>query len=212
MNEIRVFDFSRENREYAPRVAEEGSRVIEGYAIVFNRRSRVLYDAKAKKSFVEIIEPRAVTQDLLDRMDIKLLFNHDSNHLLGRSCYGYGTLSYEIDEYGVKYRCEMPNSVDGDNVLELVKRGDLFGCSFAFLYDKDGYVDEKIDGENVRTVVKMSAVIDFSVVVDPAYWGTCVSARSFTEPGPEKDEPAKREFQASEAKELFELEQKLKTI
>ncbi len=183
MEEIRVFDFSREHREFAPHIAEgEDSRRVEGYAIVFNQRSRVLYDKEKKKFFVEVIEPRAITKELLDSCDIKFLFNHDNNHILGRSTYGYGTLSYEIDDYGVKFSIELPKSSDGNDVLELVRRGDVFGCSFAFTYDKDGVVDVRKNGENLRTIIKFARISDFSIVVDPAYWGTYVSSRAFVEP------------------------------
>lgn len=204
MSEIRVFDFSKEHREYAPHLVEsESGRAVEGYAIVFNQRSRVLYDAKKKRSFVEVIEPRAVTKDFLDGMDIKLLFNHDSNYLLGRSIFGAGSLSYEIDEYGVRYHCELPNTTDGNNVLELIKRGDIFGCSFAFTYDKDGVVDKKDAGENLRTIIKFASISDFSIVVDPAYWGTFVCARAFEEPA---HEPDRKPFTADLEAELADLE------
>lgn len=187
MEEIRVFDFSREHREFAPHLVEgEDSRRVEGYAIVFNQRSRVLYDREKKKFFVEVIEPRAITKELLDSCDIKFLFNHDNNHILGRSTYGYGTLSYEIDDYGVKFSIELPHSSDGNDVLELVRRGDVFGCSFAFTYDKDGVVDVRKNGENLRTIIKFASISDFSIVVDPAYWGTYVSSRAFVEPEEDK--------------------------
>lgn len=206
MHEIRVYDFSKEHREYAPHLVEgENGRTVEGYAIVFNQRSRVLYDKAKKKAFVEVVEPRAVTKDFLDNMDIKLLFNHDSNMLLGRSVFGYGSLTYEIDDYGVRYRCELPNTTDGNNVLELIKRGDIFGCSFAFNYDKDGCVDSKVGGENLRTIIKFAAISDFSIVVDPAYWGTFVSARAFSEPD---DDPAvSHGFTAANEAELLALQE-----
>ena len=202
MDEIRVFDFSRENREFAPHIAEgENSRRVERYAIVFNQRSRVLYDKEKKKFFVEVIEPRAITKELLDSCDIKFLFNHDNNHMLGRSTFGYGSLSYEIDDYGVKFSIELPNTSDGNDVLELIRRGDIFGCSFAFKYDKDGVVDVKKNGENLRTIIKFASIHDFSIVVDPAYWGTFVSSRAFVEPK-EEDEKA---FPASLEAELENL-------
>ena len=49
IKEIRCYDFRKENREYAPHLAEENSRVVEGYAIVFNQQSRKLYDKASKK-------------------------------------------------------------------------------------------------------------------------------------------------------------------
>lgn len=182
LREIRFYDFRKENREYAPHLAEENSRIVEGYAIVFNQQSRQLYDKASKKVFTEIIDPRAVTKTFLDDQDVKMLYNHSNDMLLARSTYGIGTLSYEIDEYGVKYRFEMPNTTVGNDVLELIRRGDVWGCSFAFSYAKDGVRDEKRNGHNFRTVIQMASIDDFSIVVDPAYLGTYVTTREFSAP------------------------------
>lgn len=176
--ERRIYDFSgTENREYAPHLTEEGGRTVTGYAIVFNQRSRVLYDKAQRKYFTEVIDPRAVTLPFLNNQDIKFNFNHDNNMLLGRSLYGDGSLKFEVDEYGVRYTVDLPNTSTGNDVLELIKRGDVFGCSFAFTYAKDGIRDEKVDGKNLRTVVRMESVHDFSIVVDPAYLGTYVATQ-----------------------------------
>ena len=182
LREIRFYDFRKENREYAPHLAEENSRIVEGYAIVFNQQSRQLYDKASKKVFTEIIDPRAVTKAFLDDQDVKMLYNHSNDMLLARSTFGFGTLSYEIDEYGVKYRFEMPNTSVGNDVLELIRRGDVWGCSFAFSYAKDGVRDEKRNGQNFRTVIQMASIDDFSIVVDPAYLGTYVTTREFSAP------------------------------
>ena len=187
LKEVRYYDFSKENREFAPHLAEENGRIVEGYAIVFNQPSRKLFDKASKKVFTETIDPRAITKAFLDEQDIKVLFNHSNDMLLARSTYGYGTLSYEIDDYGVRYRFEMPNTTTGNDVLEMIRRGDVFGCSFAFSYAKEGIRDEKKNGENYRTVIKMASVDDFSIVVDPAYMGTYVCTREFCAPD---EEPA----------------------
>ncbi len=180
-HEIRVYDFSKaENREYAPRIADESKRLVEGYSIVFNQRSRVLYDRTQRKYFIEVIDPRSVTIDFLNNQDIKFVFNHSNDALMARSIFGSGTLRYTVDDYGVKYSFEMPNTTVGNDVLEMIRRGDVFGCSFAFTYAKDGVRDEKKDGQNLRTVIKMDSIHDFSIVVDPAYLGTyVVSKRAF---------------------------------
>jgi HK97 family phage prohead protease len=187
LKEIRCYDFRKENREYAPHLAEENGRIVEGYAIVFNQQSRQLYDKASRKVFTEVIDPRAVTKAFLDDQDVKMLFNHSNDALLARSTFGIGTLSYEVDEYGVKYRFEMPNTTTGNDVLELIRRGDVWGCSFAFSYAKDGIRDEKKNGRNYRTVIQMASIDDFSIVVDPAYLGTYVSTREFHAPD---EEPA----------------------
>lgn len=186
LREIRYYDFRKENREYAPHLAEENSRIVEGYAIVFNQQSRKLYDKASKKVFTEIIDPSAVTKAFLDEQDVKMLYNHSNDMLLARSTFGIGTLSYEIDEYGVKYRFEMPNTSVGNDVLELIRRGDVWGCSFAFTYAKDGVRDEKRNGQNYRTVIQMASIDDFSIVVDPAYLGTYVCTREFSAPDDEQ--------------------------
>ena len=198
--EVRTFDFSAEEaRALAPRLGEDG-RTVEGYAIVFNQLSRKLYDRASRRSFTEVIEPRAVSMDFLDRQDIKLNYNHDNTQLLGRSRAGSGTLSYEIDEYGVRYRCELPDTTLGRDVAELIRRGDIFGCSFAFTYDPAGVRDEKRDGQNLRTVSSFASISDFSIVCDPAYFGTTVSTRDFD--APEKEEkPAPVEEPKEEPKE-----------
>ena len=187
--ERRVFDF-REHREFAPHIDSENERRVIGYAIVFNQESRVLYDAKARSTFIETINPEAVTKDFLDRQDIKLNFNHDNDRILGRSLFGGGTLSYEIDEYGVRFACELPNTAAGNDVLELIRRGDVFGCSFAFTYSKDGVKDLKKGGERYRYISAFGSIDDFSIVVDPAYWGTFVTTRAYN-PETEGDTGAK---------------------
>jgi HK97 family phage prohead protease len=181
---------------------------VEGYAIVFNQQSRKLYDKASKKVFTEVIDPRAVTKAFLDDQDVKMLFNHSNDKLLARSTYGFGTLTYEIDEYGVRYRFEMPNTTIGNDVLEMIRRGDVFGCSFAFSYAKDGVRDEKRNGQNYRTVIQMASIDDFSIVVDPAYMGTYVSTREFCAP---EDEP-KADMAGVMDVELAMLEMELENL
>lgn len=207
IREIRCYDFSKENREYAPHLADENSRIVEGYAIVFNQASRKLFDKASKKVFTETIDPRAVTRLFLDDQDIKMLYNHSNDMLLARSTFGIGTLSYEIDDYGVKYRFEMPNTSVGNDVLELIRRGDVWGCSFAFTYAKDGIRDEKRNGQNYRTVIQMASISDFSIVVDPAYLGTYVSTREFSAP-----EETEEDMSARLDVELAMLEMELENL
>lgn len=203
LKEIRCYDFSSEHREFAPHLAEENSRMVEGYAIVFDQPSRRLYDKASKKIFTETIDKRAVTKAFLDEQDVKMLFNHSNDKLLARSTFGMGTLQYEIDEYGVKYRFEMPNTTTGNDVLEMIRRGDVFGCSFAFTYAKDGVRDERKNNQNYRTVIQMASIDDFSIVVDPAYLGTYVCTREFSAP---EEHPADMTAQLDVELSMLEME------
>ena len=173
--EIRSFSEERA----MPQVVDTESRTIEGYAVVFEKESRVLFDKSKKRFFIEVIKRGAVTNEDLKGWDIKALAEHDSSRLLARSVAGKGSLTLSVDDYGVKYRFEAPNTSDGDTVLELVKRGDLFGSSFAYIaLDKNIKYERKADGTLHRAVDKILRMFDVSIVSDPAFFGTDVQARS----------------------------------
>lgn len=162
------------------------SRTIEGYALKFGVRSRLLCDWW--NDYYEVLEPGCVTREMLDKQDIKLTMFHDRQLVLARSNKGNGTLSYEVDEVGVKFWAEMPHTVDGDKALELVSRGDIAGCSFIYSTDEDDSenavsyerLDDKgDDGEDIllRHVKRIDNVYDFTITTDPAYEQTDVSKR-----------------------------------
>ena len=162
------------------------SRTIEGYALKFGVRSRLLCDWW--NNYYEVLEPGCVTREMLDKQDIKLTMFHDRQLVLARSNKGNGTLSYEVDKVGVKFCAEMPHTVDGDKALELVSRGDIAGCSFIYSTDEGDSenavsyerLDEKgDDGEDIllRHVKRIDNVYDFTITTDPAYEQTDVSKR-----------------------------------
>lgn len=166
-----------------PKKGDSGSRTIVGYAIVFNQRSQVLVDLGDR--FEEVILPEAVTQELINRCDIKALIEHNRERLLARSNNGVGTLKLSVDSVGLRYEFEAPNTVDGDTALELVSRGDICGSSFAFRAVSDGAVERRWDAERKiwqYTVRKIDAIFDVTLTSDPAYTQTNVEARSIDAP------------------------------
>lgn len=163
----------------APKVVE--GRIIEGYAIVFDQESKVIYDPKLGLSFIEIIERGAATEELINSCDIKAVLEHDGNRLLARCRYGIGTLSLSLDDYGLKYRFESPNTVDGDFAVVMIGRGDIFGSSFRYRAnekDKSCVSYSRKNGVLIRTVHKIAYIGDVSPVSDPAFFGTDVTVRS----------------------------------
>ena len=164
---------------------EPPSRRVEGYALLFGVESAPFVDTRSRR-VVEIIEPEAVDMDLLNASDIKMTFDHDSRRLLARSINGVGSLSYHVDERGVAFSFDAPETADGDMVLELVRRGDLRGCSFCFATDYEDMnhvgIERSIDEtgkENVTIhLIKLTAIYDFAITPDPAYPATTVEARS----------------------------------
>lgn len=161
---------------------EAESRIITGYAILFNTPSAPLYaydDEEAR----EVIAPGAVTKELLDGCDIKMTMFHDRQLILARSKNGAGTLTYRVDDKGVYFEFAAPNTVDGDKALELVRRGDISGCSFMFTthYYDSAYVSrdvQRVDGKTIitYTVNVITGVYDFTLAADPAYPDTTCEA------------------------------------
>lgn len=144
------------------------SRTVEGYAVVFNSESVDL------GGFTEIINPGAITEDVINNSDILFLLDHSRERgLLARSKNGSGSLKVEIDERGVKYSFEAPNTALGDEVLEGLKRGDINKCSFAFTVSTDSWV-KRADGSILRTIESIDKLYDMSIVYNPAYEDTIV--------------------------------------
>lgn len=194
------------------------SRTIEGYALKFGVRSRLLCDWW--NNYYEVLEPGCVTREMLDKQDIKLTMFHDRQLVLARSNKGNGTLSYEVDNVGVKFWAEMPHTVDGDKALELVSRGDIAGCSFIYSTDEGDSenavsyerLDEKgDDGEDIllRHVKRIDCVYDFTITTDPAYEQTDVSKREVEaagikfeqQPKPKQIDESKKRERINEVRE-----------
>lgn len=191
MNKLEIRSYGG---DAAPVIKE---RTIEGYAIVFNQRSEVLYDPIAKRYFREKINPIAVTEDLINRSDIKALVEHMRTRLLARSNKGQGTLSLTIDEHGLRYSFNAPNTADGDYAVEMVSRGDINGSSFGFsaITGQDDTWEKQPDGIWERTVNNFRFLSDVTITADPAYTQTEVSVRSIEEmeapEEPKEPEPPK---------------------
>lgn len=165
----------------------EGSEVnvVSGYAIMFNQPSAPLYQDE-ESEVREVIDHSAITPELLNNSDIVLTMFHDRQLILGRSKNGAGTLSYTIDEKGVKFECTMPRTNDGRKAVELISRGDIDGCSFIFTthyYDKN-FVERSVSADNGKSVIeyrvkKIEGIYDFTITNTPAYPTTSVEAREF---------------------------------
>lgn len=161
---------------YSPivfRNLEEDSRRLEGRAIVFDSYSNNL-------GFYEKINRSAVTQELINNSDIIFTFNHDPNQLLARYRNGGGSLDVELREDGVYFSFDIPNTTLGNDIYELIKRGDISNCSFCFTVadEKDSQKWEKRDGKMYREIMKIGGLYDLSAVTYPAYSDTDINARS----------------------------------
>ncbi|MGB9071458.1 MAG: HK97 family phage prohead protease [Terriglobales bacterium] len=148
---------------------------IEGYAAVFNE-DFVLYEDPSVR-VVERIKPGAFSKVL--NSDVRCLFNHDANAVLGRS--DNGTLDLSQDGKGLAYRNAMNMDTHvGADVYAMVKRGDVTGCSFAFVVAKDEVTRTKGDGQQlvIREIQEIESLFDVGPVTYPAYEQTSVDARA----------------------------------
>lgn len=173
------------------REAGEGqeSRRVEGRPIVFGVRSVNLTPWSSTRKVYEILEPGCISNDLLQRSDVILNINHSNmvTDVLGRCNNGNGTLELGLRENYVEAACDLPKTNTANDTLELIKRGDISGMSFAFTDDwedsENGVsyerTDEVEDGKEVwlRHVKRITGLYDVSIVTHPAYEQTSVGTR-----------------------------------
>ncbi len=154
------------------RKKDDGGHVLVGMAAIFDSRSENL------GGFREIIAPGAF--DETDVSDVRGLFNHDENIVLGRSAAG--TLKTERTEKGLRYEIDLPDTQTvRDLVIEPIKRGDVSQSSFGFTIARGGDEwDEDDEGVLIRTIRKVQRLFDVSPVTFPAYADTNVGMRSLS--------------------------------
>lgn len=145
---------------------EEGRAV--GYAALFNTAADI------GGAFEEYIEPGAF--DEADMSDVRALFNHDPNMLLARTASG--TLRLSIDQKGLRYEFDIPDTNAGRDLRELLRRGDISQSSFGFSIAEEDWEDRR-GMKSKRKIKKIKRLYDVSPVTFPAYQETSVALRSF---------------------------------
>ena len=167
---------------------EDGRKFIEGYAAVFNSRSKLIMEMG--ELFYEEIE-RGAFADVLqeDGLDVYLTFNHSRDYVIARTVND--SLKLSEDDTGLWFRAEIPNVSYANDTYELVKNGTFFENSFAFAVDSDGFRwSETEDNIPLRIVNKIRRLVDVSVVTKGAYADTTVAARELQEYRDSADETA----------------------
>ncbi len=155
-----------------------GDFQLSGIAAAYNTKSSNL------GGFVEMIAPGAFASALRGNADVKCLFNHDANAILGR--VKNGTLKLTDSPEGLRYVCQLDKSNQAHQSLYAsIKRGDVDECSFAFTVPdggddwNSGSVLDSDGNSCVLRILRNVSLIDVSAVVYPAYPnGTAVGARS----------------------------------
>lgn len=154
--------------------ANSESRTISGYAIVFDSWSRDL------GGFTEIIRSSAVTQELLNESDVIANINHDDSLMVARWKEGEGTLKLTLDEKGLAFEFEAPETERGNQLLWDVRNGNLYECSFCFALPDNDTCQRWFRGEDgslKREITQIGWLHDVSIVTVAAYPATSVDAR-----------------------------------
>lgn len=166
-------DIERRNYKNEIRSVDENSRTVEGYAAIYNSDSEDM-------GFIERIAPGAF-DGVIEISDVFALLNHNEERgVLARSKYGNGSLTLTLDERGLKYSFEAPNTALGDELLESLKRGDIDSSSFTFSIDSEEWqnIGTATAERWVRTIKKVRKLYDVSPVYTPAYNATSCYARA----------------------------------
>jgi HK97 family phage prohead protease len=167
---------------------DEGKPKLEGYAAVFNKWSEDL------GGFRERIKAGAFRGALKDS-DVRALFNHDRNYVLGRSTSG--TLELKEDKKGLHISNTPPETQWAKDLMVSVNRGDISQMSFGFTVSEDEWKEDK-EGRVTRTIHGIDRLYDVSIVTEPAYPDTTVALRSLEKVKAELEEKEKPKFQIVE--------------
>lgn len=185
--------------------ANEESRTISGYAVVFDSWSRDL------GGFTEIIRKTSITPELLNESDVIMNINHDDSLMLARWKEGNGTLRLSLDDHGLAFEFDAPETERGNQVLWDVRNGNLYECSFCFALPNNKtcerwFRDE--DGSLKREITQIAWLHDCSIVITAAYPSTNVDSRELID-----IEAIKRSLdEVDEANKQAEIEARKKVI
>lgn len=145
----------------------DGSYTVSGYAVVFNQPSQPL-------PFIEYISRDALND--VDFSNTLLLYAHDYNKILARA--DSATLKTEIDDTGLKFTAQIPDTTLGTDTFKNIQAGNVKGCSFGFTIANGGdRWDTRDDGTTIHYVDKIDTVSELTLTAIPAYEETSVSAQ-----------------------------------
>lgn len=145
-----------------------GQTKIIGYGAVFNSLSENL------GGFQEIVQPGAFGETLGD--DIRSLFNHDFNLILGRTAAK--TLVLSEDDLGLRYEITPPDTSYANDLVASIKRGDVDQSSFGFRVVEESWVypNPPLQPLPVRKLLRVK-LYDVGPVTFAAYPQTSVAVR-----------------------------------
>lgn len=153
---------------------EEYIPTITGYAAVFDTETVI---GGKDWGFREKIAKGAFT-DALKVSDVRALFNHEEEYVLGRT--KSGTLRLMEDARGLKVEIDPPDTQDARDLITKMQRGDIDQMSFAFTMEGGIQTWDETGDMPLRVIEKVGELLDVSIVTYPAYPETEAAARSYS--------------------------------
>ena len=158
--------------------------ILEGYINKYNTRSEFM-------GFFEEIERGAFNKSIESDTFIPMLYNHDDDKILGST--RSGTLKLISDDVGLKFTLKMnPNISYTRDVYELIKSGDVKGCSFGFIVNQDEW--RTLDNGADLRIIKELTLYEVTITPYPAYKASEVSCRSYNDFIANKEKQEKEEL------------------
>lgn len=150
--------------------ADADGRKLGGYAAVFS------VPATIAGAWVEEVAPGAYSKTISEH-DIRALWNHDPNIVLGRN--KASTLRLWEDGHGLNAEIQPPDNEWGRPVLDAVKRGDVTGMSIAFRAVKQEWVHPPEGSRELpKRTIREAKLYEVSPVTFPAFESTTIGVRA----------------------------------
>lgn len=164
---------------------DNGKIYLEGYFARFNEPYKLC------EGWVETISPGAFARYLESSEEVKVLWNHNRDLVLGSR--SNGTLHLEERSDGL-YGCVEINQDDraAMDAYARISRGDVSGCSFGFDCQSDSFYDD--DGIYRTVIREVNPLYEVSPCTFPAYGTTSIEARSRLEEMENKRKLANEEW------------------
>ena len=156
------------------RTAEDGAKIVEGYATTFNQPYQLWRDKEMTVN--EQVDRNAFAET--DMTDVIMQYDHEGR-VFAR--IANGTLELESDEHGLRIRANLGGTEIGRQLFEEIQGGYTNKMSFGFTVtgeerkttkDADGHITV------LRTITKIGKLFDVSAVSLPANDATEISARN----------------------------------
>lgn len=153
--------------DYAP--------LLVGYAAVFYQADDPGSEYELWPGLREHVLPGCFDRAIREKQDVRGLFNHDTDQVLGR--LSAGTLRLSVDATGLRYEIDLPDTSLGRDLATSIDRGDITGSSFSFLDQRTTYVRGEGDAPDIRELQDVD-LFDVGPVTFPAYESTTTGIRS----------------------------------